>query len=310
MQRFTRWTLAAALLLTGSYFTISIAMGQMGRTPRALSPVSFVKMVRVFLPQNVPLTAGSVNQEIMHMLALSDDPVTTQTGLQYQDTVIGEGKGAQRGDLVMLHYTSYLPDGTLFESSVPVNEPLFFSLGEGTIDEGLIGMKKGGQRTLLIPSQLAVDGQASAPSLLYTVQLLAVDVSRTPAPVSDYVTSDSGLQFAVLEEGEGIEAKPGDQVLLHYSAWLEDATVFNTSRLTDSPVAFILGEGSVIAGWDEGIIGMKVGETRQLYIPAHLAHGAPPIPPTISPTSALIFEIQLLEIDSNSRMAQANRSAS
>lgn len=105
------------------------------------------------------------------------------------------------------------------------------------------------------------------------------------------VTTDSGLQYEEIECGEGDAADRGDTVTVKYRGTLEDGTEFDSGTYP-----FQIGTGSVIAGWEEGIQGMKVGGKRKLIIPPELAYGSQGRPPVIPPDSTLIFEVELLEI--------------
>jgi FKBP-type peptidyl-prolyl cis-trans isomerase FkpA len=95
--------------------------------------------------------------------------------------------------------------------------------------------------------------------------------------------------------GDGDEAARGDVVSVHYTGTLEDGSEFDSS-VDRGPFSVRLGAGDVIAGWDEGIPGMKVGGTRVLTIPPELGYGEGGYPPVIPPNATLIFEIELLEI--------------
>jgi len=108
-------------------------------------------------------------------------------------------------------------------------------------------------------------------------------------------TLSAGLQIEDLIEGSGEAAKPGDMVSVHYTGWLEDGTVFDSSKERGQPFKFTLGSGQVIQGWDEGVVGMKVGGKRRLTIPPELGYGASG-QGTIPPNATLIFEIEMLEI--------------
>ena len=85
--------------------------------------------------------------------------ITTKSGLQYVDLVIGEGPEVRRGDTVRVHYIGRLDDGTVFDSSRPRGQPFAFPVGRGKVirgwDEGVVGMQIGGKRKLVIPSKLA-----------------------------------------------------------------------------------------------------------------------------------------------------------
>lgn len=96
--------------------------------------------------------------------------------------------------------------------------------------------------------------------------------------------------------GEGLEAKPGMRILVHYTGKLEDGTVFDSSVTRGQPFAFVLGEGRVIAGWEQGFAGMKVGGKRTLTIPPHMGYGERGAGGVIPPNATLIFDVELLGV--------------
>ena len=114
------------------------------------------------------------------------------------------------------------------------------------------------------------------------------------------VTTDSGLKYEDLECGDGTEAERGDTVTVHYVGTLEDGKQFDSSRERDEPFVFSLGAGQVIQGWDEGLVGMRVGGLRRLTIPPELGYGKTGSPPVIPPNATLIFEVELLEVSPGS----------
>ncbi|MFT5359623.1 MAG: FKBP-type peptidyl-prolyl cis-trans isomerase [Candidatus Paceibacteria bacterium] len=107
--------------------------------------------------------------------------------------------------------------------------------------------------------------------------------------------NQSGLIIEVLGEGSGEESKIGNTVYMHYTGTLLDGTVFDSSIGKD-PFPFTLGENRVIAGWEQGVLGMKTGEKRRLTIPAALAYGDRGAGNLIGPGETLVFEVELLEI--------------
>lgn len=110
------------------------------------------------------------------------------------------------------------------------------------------------------------------------------------------VTTESGLQYEVLEEGDGATPGPDDNVQVHYRGTLVDGTEFDSSYARGEPVTF--GVGQVIAGWTEALQLMPVGSKYKLYIPSDLAYGAGGAGDRIGPNAALIFEVELLDIPS------------
>ncbi len=106
----------------------------------------------------------------------------------------------------------------------------------------------------------------------------------------------SKLKITDDKVGTGAAAKKGDTVEVHYTGKLKEGTKFDSSRDRKEPFEFKLGAGQVIKGWDEGVVGMKVGGIRKLVIPADMAYGAAGRPPVIPPNAELTFDIELLKI--------------
>ena len=114
----------------------------------------------------------------------------------------------------------------------------------------------------------------------------------------DVKTTDSGLRYVEVEEGEGEVPQSGQTVVVHYTGSLADGTKFDSSRDRDRPFSFKLGQGQVIQGWEEGIATMHVGGRRQLIIPPELGYGQKGAGGVIPPNATLIFDVELLEISS------------
>ena len=105
-----------------------------------------------------------------------------------------------------------------------------------------------------------------------------------------------GLQVEDVQVGDGAEATPSRRVSVHYTGRLEDGTKFDSSVDRGTPFEFLLGVGQVIAGWDQGVAGMRVGGKRTLTIPAALGYGARGVPGVIPPNATLVFDVELLGI--------------
>ena len=102
------------------------------------------------------------------------------------------------------------------------------------------------------------------------------------------------MKIETIQSGNGASPKRGDTVTVHYTGWLTDGTKFDSSVDRDEPFSFVLGQGQVIAGWDQGVARMRVGEKARLTIPPELAYGEGGYPGAIPPRATLIFEVELL----------------
>ena len=100
-----------------------------------------------------------------------------------------------------------------------------------------------------------------------------------------------------LKPGTGTTAAVGDSVEVHYTGWLTSGTKFDSSKDRDQPFNFKLGQKMVIRGWDEGVVGMKVGGVRKLTIPADMAYGSRGAGGVIPPNAVLVFEVELLKVN-------------
>ena len=115
------------------------------------------------------------------------------------------------------------------------------------------------------------------------------------------ITTESGLKYVDTVAGTGVTPQRGQQCLVHYTGWLADGRgqhgkKFDSSVDRGQPLAIPIGVGRVIKGWDEGLLTMKVGGKRTLYIPSYLGYGPRGAGGDIPPNADLIFDVELLSV--------------
>ena len=225
-------------------------------------------------------------------------------------SVLQPGSGSVHptpNDTVEVHYTGWTKDGKMFDSSVKRGETVKFPLNRVIPGwtEGLQLMVAGEKRRLWIPAELAygeVPARPGAPAgdLVFDVELITVlsapdvpsDVASVPA---DAQRTESGLAYRVLTPGtSGPHPAATQTVTVHYSGWMLDGKMFDSSVARGEPASFPLN--AVIAGWTEGVQLMVVGEKTRFWIPADLAYGETPQRPG-APSGMLVFDIELLGIE-------------
>ena len=256
-------------------------------------------------------------------------PVVAQPAFQSTDTVVGTGTVAANGDLLVVNYVGYLYDstkadlkGAKFDSSIDRNVPYTFTLGVGNgggswvpgWDQGLVGMKAGGKRTLVVPATLAYGANAVAAvpavgsntyaaipantPLVYDIELISVTTATIPVvipPPTTLTTVDTVV-------GTGAAAVAGKSVSVHYTGWVYDGSrvdfkgyLFDSNLDPATPFTFTVGQGT-ITGFAQGVTGMLVGGKRTVTIPPSLGYGAV-ANGAIPANSTLIFEIQLISVN-------------
>ena len=122
------------------------------------------------------------------------------------------------------------------------------------------------------------------------------DKGLTQLKPNEAVTTASGLKVTMTTESKEPGAKAGDVVWVHYTGKLQSNNEQFDSSVGGKPFKLTLGQGEVIAGWDEGLVGMKVGEKRQLVIPAALGYKEQGSPPKIPPNATLVFDVEMIGI--------------
>lgn len=129
-------------------------------------------------------------------------------------------------------------------------------------------------------------------------EVLAREAPTTAPPPAD--TAADALEVTTVIEGEGDGAAAGDIVTAHYVGVLSDGTVFDESWSTGQTIPVTLGTGGVIPGWDEGLVGAKIGERRHLVIGSDNAYGAQGRPPAIPANAPLAFDVDIVDIQPSS----------
>jgi FKBP-type peptidyl-prolyl cis-trans isomerase len=146
----------------------------------------------------------------------------------------------------------------------------------------------------MIPIRLA------GAALALAVLTISTPVGRSDAADNQVTEMPDGLKYTDTKTGDGATARAGTKVSVHYTGWLSDngakGKKFDSSVDRGQPFQFTLGAHQVIAGWDEGVAGMKVGGKRTLTIPPELGYGARGAAGAIPPNATLIFDVELVQV--------------
>jgi peptidylprolyl isomerase len=225
------------------------------------------------------------------------DAVKTASGLATKVVTRGTGKDhPTKDDVVLVHYTGWKTDGTMFDSSVARGKPSTFGVSRviAGFSEGLQQMVTGEKRRLWIPEALAYKGQREPKGMLvFDVELIEIPSHPPPdvkAPPADAKKTTSGLAYKVLKEGiGGRHPRVGGSVSVHYTGWTTDGKMFDSSVVRGEPMTFQTDQ--VIPGWTEGLQLMYEGEKARLWIPEKLAYEGKK-----APYGMLVFDVELLKI--------------
>jgi len=238
------------------------------------------------------------------------DTIKTASGLQY--IMLKENKTGESaaGAKVTVHYSGFFMDGKMFDSSVERGQPFSLKCGAGQVikgwDEGLALLHKGEKARLIIPYQLAYGEAGYGPipakaDIMFDVEI--VDVTPVILPKQFEIKgleakkTVSGLQYyEVYRAFNGTKAEAGKTVKVHYTGYLADGKVFDSSVERGEPIEFLLGQGQVIPGWEEGIVLMKTGDKLRLIIPYFLAYGDQGREPAIPAKADLTFDVELIDV--------------
>lgn len=269
-----------------------------------------------------PDASGLVGEEPKPIIPNSPPPEF----LSLADTIEGIGHLALPGRKVTIQYVGYdYETGKKFVSSWDQGKPFTFTLGKGEVipgwEEGLEGLEGGDRRELVIPPDQTEGsyppGVPKGKAVVFVIDAIPSAPSKggksskpKPKPKPKPTTNKTKPKVKVpkgpppkelvvkdLEAGKGPEAKIGDEVTVEYVGVLySNGKQFDASWDRGEPFTFELGVGQVIAGWEQGIEGMKVGGRRELIIPPDLAYGSEG-GGTIPPNSTLVFVVDLLAIE-------------
>ena len=234
---------------------------------------------------------------------------TSASGLKVNLQKSAKGKLLNKGDKIKVHYSGTLVDGRKFDSSREKNQPFEFIIGMRQViagwDEAFQLLKIGDKAILTIPPDLGY-GETPMPNipsgsyLVFDVEVLEAKRNFVPQPFEkkekQKTLTSTGLEYYIIQQGEGEKAENGKTVEVHYTGFLENGDVFDSSIIRDKPFSFRLGSGMVIPGWDEGIAALNVGGKALLSIPYQLAYGEAGRPPLIPPKARLLFNVELISV--------------
>lgn len=157
--------------------------------------------------------------------------------------------------------------------------------------------KCSGEKDKPAASTPSTPAEAAAPTAAASAPAAAPTATSVAAPAANVEQPTDTLKTTDIKVGTGAEATDGKKVSVLYTGTLVDGTKFDSTKDRGTPFSFVLGSGMVIAGWDQGLKGMKEGGVRKLVIPPGLAYGSRAVGGVIPPNSTLVFEIELLKVE-------------
>jgi len=304
MKKQTGRLLAAAAILAISVLAAACQPSAPSPAPTATS----VPPTATIAATPAELETFSVDVSPTETSYVLEGAITTESGLQYLEVVAGDGEAPQAGDIISMHYIASLPDGTELANTYTQNQTVSAVWGLGNLlpgwEEGLGLMKVNGKARLVLPSELAFgeEGTSAVPphsQLVLEIELLSAEPAPMPTDVkeADLTTSETGLMYYDLKEGDGAEAVANGSVSTLYTMWVktEDGYEYIASSDNGTPVTFQIGSSDVVfPGWVEGATGMKVGGKRLVIVPPDLGLGDQALG-AIPANATLVLEIELTE---------------
>ncbi|MDD2563154.1 MAG: FKBP-type peptidyl-prolyl cis-trans isomerase [Salinivirgaceae bacterium] len=301
-QVITGWDEALAIMPEGSKMTI-IVPPHLGYGNRENGPI----------PANSTLIFEIELLKVIPQLTIEPFEVekkafkTSNNNLKYAFITETLGTKPDSNYIVTMHYTGYLPDGKIFDSSLLSGEPEKFIVGSSRVIKGVNEavklMAEGSKARFIIPSELAYGKKGyytlikPNTNLTYDIEILEV---KNPPKVEPYISNEdtvileNGLKYIPFLKTEGEKPQEGYIIGIHYTGYFENGEVFDSSVLRDEHIMFSLGEGQVMPGMEKAIRNMHVGEKARVLIPWQLAYGEEGNPPIIAPKTNLIFDIEFL----------------
>jgi len=238
------------------------------------------------------------------------DTLKTPSGLKY--IVVKENKAGETttGKKVTINYSGFLKEGKCFDSSIDRGQPLTAEVGKGKLfpglDEALSLMRNGEKAKFIIPSQLAFGQRGGGPIPPNSDIIMDVEVTEVkdiPIPVKFDTTgitpkvTASGLKyFEIKKSGSTQQAVAGKKVKVHYTGYLTDGKIFDSSVERGEPIEFQLGAAQVIPGWEEGVALMSIGDKFRFIIPSQLGYGEAGRAPVIPANAQLTFDVELVGV--------------
>lgn len=229
----------------------------------------------------------------------------TESGLIYKVVEMGDGEIPQENQYVFVTYTGKLVTGESFERA---NELTFFQLSNELIlgiREGLSMMREGSTYELVLPPELAFGNNPPPNTIIQCGSVVIYEITldsflrdvdaflEQNAAREDVIETESGLQYRVIEEGEGDSPDQTSSVRVRYKGSLTNGVIFDQTTGDDTAE---LDVNLVISGFTEGLLLMSEGSKYEFFLPPNLAYGNQPPSPAIPPNAILVFEVELVEI--------------